>query len=148
MINIEFNNLKPVMYILYILLLICTSCSFKEPKPPQVTFDVPALIGKNIDEIRKVLGKPLYDEIEPSNPKEETFENDFKKNGETLIVYFSPNSRRISELTLISSEEYDRLEDVMKIGNLTSKETDSYWVESFHPFAGTPPFDGIKIHVR
>ncbi len=144
--SIKFNSLKPVKYILYILLLIFTSCT--EPKPPQVTFDVPALIGKNIDEIRKVLGKPLYDQIEPSNQKEETFENTFKKNGETLFVLFNPKTRRISQLCLIASEEYDKLEDVMKIGNLTLTNTDNYHIESFHPFASNPPFTGIRIYTR
>lgn len=137
--------------ILFILLVIGTVCSCKEPKPPQVTFDIPALIGKNIDEVRKVLGKPyspIVNRIEPSDPKEEYFSNDYDKNGVYISFYFNTKSRRISQITLISPEEYDKLEDVMKIGNLTSKETDSYWVESFHPFAGTPPFNGIKIHVR
>ncbi len=143
---VEFNSLKPVKYILYILLLLCTSC--KEQKPPQVTFDIPSLIGKNIDEVRKVLGKPLYHPIEPSNPKKDTFENEFEKNGETLFVDFNPKSRRISQLCLISSEEYDKLEDIMKIGNLTSTKTDSYYIESFHPFDSTPPFTGIKIYIR
>lgn len=63
--------------ILFFLLVIGTVFSCKEQKPPQVTFDVPALIGKNIDEVRKVLGKPLYDQIEPSNQKEGLFDNYF-----------------------------------------------------------------------
>lgn len=147
--SIKFNSLKPVKYLLYVLLLIGASCS--QPKAPQVTFDIPALIGKNIDEVRKVLGKPsspIANRIEPSNPKEETFSNDYEKNGVYISFEFNTKSRRISRIKLISPEEYDKLEDVMKIGNLTLKETDSYWLESFDPFAGTPPFDGIEIHVR
>lgn len=143
---VEFNSLKPVKYLLYVLLLLCASC--KEQKPPQVTFDIPALIGKNIDEVRKVLGKPLYHPIEPSNPKEETFTNEFDKNGEYLSFYFNTKSRRISQIILISSEEYDNIKGVMKIGNLTLTHTDDYDIESFNPFASTPPFNGIRIYTR
>ncbi|WP_299288088.1 hypothetical protein, partial [uncultured Mucilaginibacter sp.] len=57
MMSIEVTRLKPVKHFFYILLLICTSCDFKKPKPPQVTFDIPSLIGKNIDQVRNVLGK-------------------------------------------------------------------------------------------
>lgn len=143
---VEFNSLKPVKYILYILLLIFTSC--KEQKPPQVTFDVPALIGKNIDEVRKVLGKPLYHPIEPSNPKEDTFENQFEKNGETLFVDFNPKSRRISRLSIFPSEDCDNLKDIMKIGNLDAIETPQYYLEGRHAIFSNTAFSGIDIYIK
>lgn len=142
-------NLKAVKNLLYILLVFCSSCS--EPKPPQVAFDIPVLIGKNIDEVRKVLGKPsspLANRIEPSNPKEETFENDYEKNDVYISFIFNTKSRRISRITLISTiNGYDRLEDVMKIGNLTLEETDSYWLEGRHAILSSD-FSGIDIHIK
>ncbi len=147
--NVEFNRLKPIKHFLYLLLLIFTSCT--EPKPPQVTFDVPALIGKNIDEVRKILGKPhspLANRIEPSNPKEETFSNDYEKNDVYISFIFNTKSRRISRITLISTiNEYDRLEDVMKIGNLTLEEADSYWLEGRHAILSSD-FSGIDIYMK
>ena len=52
----------------------CGSSSSTEPTTTASTtktdikavYDVPSLIGKNIDEIRKVLGKPSDKEIEPT----------------------------------------------------------------------------------
>lgn len=143
--NIEFNSLKPIKYFFYILLLLFASC--KEPKPPQVIFDVPALIGKNIDEIRNVLGKPMYDEIEPSNQKEETFENDFEKNGEILTAYFNTKTRKISRLSIFPSEDYYSLKDIMKIGNLDAIETTQYYVEGRHPRLSSD-FSGINIYIK
>lgn len=150
MMSIKFNSLKSVKHILYFLLLIFTRCT--EQKPPQVTFDIPAIIGKNIDEVRKVLGKPsspIANRIEPSNPKKETFSNDYEKNGVYISFDFNTKSRRISRITLISTDkEYDKIEDVMKIGNLTSTKTEYYDIESYHPFDSTPPFRAIRIYIR
>jgi len=147
--NLKFNRLNPFRSFIYILLLIFTSCT--EQKPPQVTFDVPALIGKNIDEVRKVLGKPsspIANRIEPSNPKEETFENDFEKNGEALLVYFNTKSRRISRLSIFPSEDYDNLKDIMKIGNLDAIETPQYYLEGRHASFSTKAFSGINIYIK
>ncbi len=149
MMIVKFNRLKPVKHILYILLLICLSC--KEQKPPQVTFDVPALIGKNIDEVRKVLGKPsspIANRIEPSNPKEETFENTFEKNGEKLFVDFNTKSRRIFRLSIFPSEDYDNLKDIMKIGNLDAIKTQQYYLEGRHPILSNTAFSGIDIYIK
>ncbi|RYE13036.1 MAG: hypothetical protein EOP34_09690 [Rickettsiales bacterium] len=137
--------------LLFFLLLIGTICSCKEPKSPQVTFDVPALIGKNIDEVRKVLGKPsspIANRIEPSNPKEESFENDFEKNSEILTADFNTKSRRISRLSIFPSEDYNNLKDIMKIGNLDAIETPQYYIEGRHPILSNTDLSGIDIYIK
>jgi hypothetical protein len=137
--------------LLFFLLVLGIISSCKEQKPPQVTFDVPALIGKNIDEIRKVLGKPsspLANRIEPSNPKEETFENDFEKNGEVLTAYFNTKTRKISRLSIFPSEDYDNLEDIMRIGNLDAIKTQKYYIEGRHPILSNTDLSGIDIYIR
>ncbi|RYE18286.1 MAG: hypothetical protein EOP45_14385, partial [Sphingobacteriaceae bacterium] len=77
--------------LLYFLLLIGTGCRFGKQKSYEGTFDVPSFIGKNIDEVRKVLGKPyspIANRIEPFNPKEEYFSNDYDKNGVYISFYY------------------------------------------------------------
>ncbi|MEX8547481.1 MAG: hypothetical protein V5804_07755 [Mucilaginibacter sp.] len=147
MMNIEFNSLKPVMYILYILLLICTSCDFKEPKPPQVTFDVPSLIGKNIDQVRKVLGKSDDTSPDPSRHSVDGYTNHYHKNGQHLLIDFDPHTRRIHRLSIHSDVPYDNLKDIMKVGNLDSIETMNYIIEPWKGFLGIS-FSSIDVIIR
>jgi len=143
--NIEFNSLKPVKYFLYIILLICASC--REPKPPQVTFDIPALIGKNIDEVRKVLGKPLENPPDPSKPKKEHFENLYDKEEQLLLIYFYPNTRKIESFHIVSSVGYDSVKTVLKIGNLDSMDTKDYWIEAGDRYF-SDTYKGVTIHLK
>ena len=140
--SIEVTRLKPVKHFFYILLLICTSCDFKEPKPPQVTFDIPSLIGKNIDQVRNVLGKSE----DPSRPNVEGYTNHYHKNGQHLLIDFDPHTRRIHRLSIHSDIPYDNLEDVMKIGNLDSIETMNYIIEPGYSFLRS--YNSIEVLIR
>ncbi len=146
MMNIEFSSLKPVKYFVYIMLLIFTSC--KEPKPPQVTFDVHALIGKNIDEVRKVLGKPLENPPDPpSSLKKDHFENLYKKQGQLLSIYFNPDTRKIESFNIVSSMGYDSVKDVLKIGNMDTINTNDYWIEPGERYF-SETYKGVTIHLK
>jgi len=132
MMIVEFNSLKPVKYLLYVLLLLCTSC--KEQKPPQVTFDIPALIGKNIDEVRKVLGKPTESDPDPPNHKEKgSYACFYDKDNQTLCISYNPYTRIIKSFQIISSEEYKNVNDLLKLGNMHSVENLDYRIEISHP---------------
>lgn len=136
--NIGSNKLKPVKYFFYLILLICASC--KEPKPPQVTFDipvfdVPALLGKNIDEVRKVLGKPKEGSPEPPDPKEKgSYVSFYSKSGQDLFIYYNPYTRKIKSFQIMSSEGYKNITDLLKLGNLHFMENLDYRIEVSHPF--------------
>jgi len=54
---------------LLLLFLIFTLCACTEKKVSNIKaiFNIPILIGKNIDEVRKELGRPEHNEIEPSH---------------------------------------------------------------------------------
>jgi len=145
MMIVEFNRLKPIKIFLYILFLICTSC--KEQKPPQVTFDIPALIGKNIDEVRKVLGKPLENPPDPSQPQKKHFENLYDKEGQSLLIYFYPDTRKIESFHIVSSVGYDSVKTVLKIGNLDFKNTNDYWIEPGERYF-TDTYNAVTIHLK
>lgn len=143
--RIDFN-MKPAKNLFYIILLICTSC--KEPKPPQVTFDIPALIGKNIDEVRKVLGKPLENPPDPPlNSKKDYFYNIYVKNGQSLLILFNPNDRKIEDFHIVSSIGYDSVKTVLKIGNLEFKNTNNYWIEPGERYFNDT-YNGVTIHLK
>lgn len=130
--SFEFN-IKPVKSFLYILLLLFASCT--EPKPPQVTFDVPLLLGKNIDEVRKVLGKPTENDPEPPDPKEKgSYTSFYSKGGQALFIYYNPYTRKIKSFQIVSSEEYKNIDDLLKLGNLHFMENLDYRIEVSHPF--------------
>jgi hypothetical protein len=145
MMNVKFNRIKSVKNFFYILLLIFASC--KEPKPPQVTFDIPALIGKNIDEVRKVLGKPLENPPDPLKPQKRLFENNYDKEGQSLLIYFDPNTRKIESFHIISSIGYDSIKTVLKIGNLDFKNTNDYWIEPGERYF-TDTYNAVTIHLK
>ncbi len=142
MMILEFNSLKPFKYILYVLLLIFASCT--EQKPPQVTFDIPALIGKNIDEVRKVLGKPYASPSGPTDLKKEYYVVDYHKDGQILMIFYNVHDRKVGEFCIVSSVEYDNVKDLLKIGNLDSMETKDYWIETDGPFF-SKTFKNIKL---
>jgi len=153
MMIVEFNSLKPIKYILYILLLICTSCTEQKPpcteqKPPQVTFDIPALIGKNIDEVRKILGKPTESDPDPPKHKEKgNYSCFYDRGNQTLGISYNPYTRLIESFQIISSEEYDNVNDLLKLGNLHSMENLDYRIEIEHPIF-TRDFRSITVILK
>ncbi len=143
--NIEFNSLKPVKHFFYLLLLICTSC--REQKPPQVTFDVPTLIGKNIDEVRKVLGKPSVSPYGPTDLKKEYYVIQYHKNDQNLMIFYNVHTRKVGEYSIVSSTEYDNVKDLLKTGNLDSMETNNYWIETDGSFF-SKTFKSITVRFK
>ncbi len=137
-------NIKAVKNFLYIVLLFCASC--KEQKPPQVTFDIPSLIGKNIDQVRKVLGRSEDTSPDPSRPSVKGYTNHYHKNGQHLLIHFDPHTRKITRFYIHLYVPYDNLEDVMKVGNLDSIETMNYIIEPSYSFLRS--YSGIEVIIR
>lgn len=144
--SFEFN-IKTVKNFLYIVLLLYTSCNFREQKSPKAVYDIPYLLGKNIDEVRKVLGKPLENPPDPSKPQKRLFENNYDKEGQSLLIYFDPTTRKIESFHIVSSIGYDSVKTVLKIGNLDFKNTNDYWIEPGERyFADT--YNAVTIHLK
>ena len=114
---------------------ILDSCSnysaSKEKSSPElikVVFDVPALLGKNIDEIRKILGQPIGKDIEPTKQQVQTerdfgyWDNEFLKDNLSLIVSFDPKTRKVKDYIISSDTPIEDISVWEKQGNLT--ETD------------------------
>jgi hypothetical protein len=103
----------------------------KTEKEHQIVFDVPSLLNKNIDEIRKDLGQPIDKEmLEPTKVQMdmnfEEWDNNFEKNGYSLLVTFNPQTRKVIDffLSTTTSEKIDNIDKILMIGNLESNSSD------------------------
>lgn len=117
----------------------------------KVVFDVPALIGKDIDQIRKVLGKPSDKEIEPSKLQKKnnfnTWDNSFEKDGKTLLVTYNPKNRKVTDFFINSDDPSGASEnyaDLLIICNVTRNYA-KYSIEPVHENIDPSRYTGIKI---
>lgn len=114
----------------------------QETKPAPV-FDIPVLVGKNIDEVRKVLGKPADADPEPTQEQIELgadeWYNGYKKDGVELTITFNPKTRKITDFFLSG----DNRNKLMEQGNLQNNQS-AYRIEEVKALRGGG-ITGIKI---
>ena len=141
------------------LLISCGSSSSTEPTTTttitktdiKAVYDVPSLIGKNIDEIRKVLGKPSDKEIEPTKlqmkMKFDSWDNSFEKDGRTLLVTFNPQNRQVVDFFIETTDPIGSTSDyseLLKICNVTN-DNPKYSIEPVPTIKDNTKYTGIKI---
>jgi len=105
---------------LFILILVFTSCTNFKYKPTKVLFNVPALVGSNIDEIVTTLGKPTFYPKPKDNAKSYC---EYNKDEWRLSIRYYPNTRKVIDFSISSTAvgaEYKNLEDILRVGNLNS----------------------------
>ena len=144
-----------VLYSLAVLFLLI-SCETTTKNTPQIdvkmVFDVPSLIGKNIDEIRQVIGMPSDGEqIEPTKQQMkmsfEYWDNSFEKDGKTLLITFNPQNRKVKEFFISTNDPSGATEDysdLLLICNVT-KNSPEYRVEPVPSISNNKQFTGIII---
>ncbi|WP_400190263.1 hypothetical protein [Hymenobacter sp. B81] len=125
--------------LLPVVLVLCTAASCtrstpvnEKPAPSgesglasSVKVDMPALVGRNIDQIRRVLGSPTETTqstvgAEPSAAqmratKGEGWINTFEYSGSTIVVTFNARTRKVRDLVLVGTNE----DELMRRGNLS-----------------------------
>ncbi len=118
----------------------------------KVVFDVPSLIGKNVDQIKKVLGKPVDKLVEPTKVQLEamgqdaTWDNSFEKNGVTLLITYNPRTRQVIDFFISDLGDQDKAR-IMAAGNL--KAGDSAYILAFVKALKDPTtYTGLKITPR
>ena len=141
-----------------ILLISCGSSNKKEEQNTNATktdvkkvYDVSSLVGKNIDEIRSVLGKPSDEEIEPTKQQMEmnfdSWDNNFDKDGKTLLITFNPQDRKVIDFFISTDDPSgttDDYSDLLKICNVTD-DNSAYKIEPVPTIKDDTRFTGIKI---
>jgi hypothetical protein len=133
---------------------------FNSPTPAAATittpiFDVPALLGKNIDQIKAVLGAPEKDDEPTAQMKAagvNEWEKVFAKDGKELLVTYNVNTRKVVDF-FISANNIDPsggtkdIVSLRKIGNVES-DGPKYAVEPVKTIKDPSQFTGIKIVPR
>jgi hypothetical protein len=94
-----------------------------EPASQNVSslFDVPSLIGKNIDEVRRVLGHPADKTLEPPDSTWNEWDNRFHKRGYTLLVMFNPRTRQVVDFFVPTNDPSEKTSDytnLLKVSNV------------------------------
>lgn len=116
-----------------------------ETLTPSYSFDIPSLLGKNIDEVRQVLGTPLDKNLTEPTAEQlklgaDEWDNSYKKGNQELLVTFNPITRKIVDFFLSG----DNKAKLIEAGNL--KENDSnYTIEQVKQLKNPSAITGIKI---
>ena len=114
-------------------------------------FDVPSLIGKDIDEVKKILGKPTDKNPEPTKQQMkmnfDTWDNSFEKDGHTLLVTFNPQNREVTDFFIDTSDPSGATtdySDLLALCNVTN-DNPKYSIEPVPALNDNSKFTGIKI---
>ncbi|RSK48849.1 hypothetical protein [Hymenobacter rigui] len=81
--------------------------------------DVPTLVGRNIDQVRRTLGPPRETKdqkigLEPTSEQMksthgEDWINTFERNGTTVVATFNARTRKVRDLVVVGSDEDELL---------------------------------------
>ena len=104
---------KKSIFLSYLIIAITIiSCSQNK-----VYYDIPSLIGKNIDQAREVL-KNQEDKEKPFIKSFSDQQDYYEINGRTLLINFNPKTRKVTQISLVYPKGYRNKSDILKIGNL------------------------------
>ena len=114
-------------------------------------FDIPSLIGKNIDEIKKDLDSYKKKFLEPTSDQiklgVKEWEVEFEKDGKSLLVTYDTATKRVKDFFISSDDPSGKTKDknhLLELGNL--KENDSrYKIEFVKTLKDPSSFTGVKI---
>jgi hypothetical protein len=127
--------------------MLTISCGSENSK--KTIFDVPALIDKNVDEIKTTLGKATSDS-EPTKEQLEVeidqWDKTFEKDGYELLVTYNPNTRKVIDFFVSNTDatKKNNYDDLLQITNL-SDEPSSVSIEKVNPISNPEELNGIKV---
>ncbi len=116
-------------------------------------FDIPSLIGKNIDDIRGLLKADIADEKEDYEPDEtgvDEWENNFVKDGKELLITFNPTTRKVIDFFIFTDDSTITVNDknkqiLLKIGNVKTNAS-NYTIEfATEEMDGDNELSGLQI---
>ena len=118
----------------------------------QSVFDVPSLVGKNIDEIRQVLGEPADKTLTEPNAQQlalgtKEWDNTFKKDGKELLVTFNVQSRKVVDFFIGTDDPLGKTKDkkhLMELGGVKDSNP-NYRIEFVKAIIDPSFYTGVKI---
>ncbi|SOD14850.1 hypothetical protein [Pedobacter xixiisoli] len=133
------NRLITLSYIIIVI-------SFLSCSENKIYYDIPPLIGKDIDEAREIL-KDQEDRERPFRKSISHKQDNYTIDGRILIIKFDPITRKITQIDLVYPKGYSDKSEILKIGNL-KEETENYKCEvstddwTLSPFTS---YNGVTI---
>lgn len=115
------------------------------------TFDVPSLIGKNVDEVKAVLGTPTND-TEPTQAQlasglTKEWEKTFTKDGVSMLVTYRLADRSVVDFFISTNDPSGMTKDtaaLKKLGNITLSDS-RYKIDFVEALKDKSQYTGIKI---
>ncbi len=121
-----------------------------QPEAPKYVFDVPTLLGKNVDELRQVLGSPTGNQLEPTQQQIDlgvnTWDNTFEKDGRKLLATYDPQTRVVEDLFIGTNDSSGSTKDkqtLLEVGNL-KEGSSTYKVEFVKTIKDPSAYTGVK----
>lgn len=101
----------------------------------KAVFDIPSLVGKDLKQLREILGTPSYDK-EPTAQQVaiiDTWEKTWTREGYDLMVTYNIKNKKVVDLFLGADTDatyaiFENTNNILKVGNLQSNATE-YSVE-------------------
>jgi hypothetical protein len=115
------------------------------PQAPQFMFDVPSLIGKNIDEVKATLGNPT-DFTPPTKQQLAAFDMwdmGYTKDGTSLIIEYSPKSKVVFNFFIDGNDKAK----LLALGNLQEKN-DAYILDFVKNVSNQNEILGVGIYKK
>jgi hypothetical protein len=120
-------------------------------KSTQYVFDVPKLIGKNVDQIAEELGQYKVKTSEPNEQQIQTgvkeWEIEFEKDGQELLVTYDINTKKVIDFFIGADDPSGATKDkahLLEVGNV-NENGEGYRVEFVKALKDPSVFTGIKI---
>ena len=137
--NILYRGLR-----IFVAAIFLISCCCSDKKEIKVVFDIPPLIGKNIDQVRAVLGPPPEDSIPQVGA---VIDDLYEKDDQMLLVSFNRHSRKVNDF-FVGTDDPSGLtadySDIMKICN-ARKNGLNYLIIPVRATLDSTKFTGIRI---
>ncbi len=101
----------------------------------KMVFDIPSLVGKDVKQLREILGTPSYDK-EPTSQQAAlfgTWEKTWTREGYDLMVTYNIRNKKVVDLFLGADTDatyaiFENTNNILKVGNLQSNSSE-YSVE-------------------
>ncbi len=141
--------------LLFVIIVVAAACSgpseLTEQTQTQAVFDVPSLMGKNLDEVIAIMGKPNKFDTEPtveqlSGAKE--WDKTYEKEGYELLVTYDVKTRNIVDyfISAKSDSEMSKKDMEKLLEVINAKQNDpQYLVEFVKTLKDPSIFTGVKI---
>jgi len=112
------------------------------PQLPQAVFDVPSLIEKNIDEVKKVLGEPT-EFLQPTKQQlalTDIWDMSYTKDDTNLLITYNPKNKIVLDYFIDGNDKAK----LLALGNLQEKN-DAYITEFVKNVSNSNEILGVKI---